>query len=259
MVKIPGGSFLMGTEDKEIEKLNIQYDTDWFNCEKPQHEVTIKSFYMGKYPVTQAQWRAIANRSDLKINEDLDPNPANFKDKPDSDRRPVEQVNWQDAIEFCGRLSKLTGRDYRLPSEAEWEYACRAGTTTAYSFGKEINEKLANYGSNIGETTSLGKYPANQFGLYDMHGNVREWCLDPWHSNYNGAPTDGSVWDDGNETRYQNISKNLDVLLQDNRTHVIRGGSWLYNPRNCRSAYRFNIDLRYFNSGFRVVCAPQDL
>jgi formylglycine-generating enzyme required for sulfatase activity len=246
MVKIPEGSFLMGS-------------TDGNDSEKPQHEVTIKPFYMGKYPVTQEQWRAIANRSDLKINQDLDLNPAYFKDKPDSDRRPVEQVSWDDAIEFCGRLSKLTGRDYRLPSEAEWEYACRAGTTTAYSFGENINEQLANYGRSIGETTPVGKYPANQFGLYDMHGNAWEWCLDPWHRNYEGAPTDGSVWDEGNETCYQDISKNIDMLLQDNRTHVERGGSWIFNPRICRSAYRLNLVIRDHYYGFRVVCAPQDL
>lgn len=232
MVKIPGGSFLMGS-------------TDGNDDEKPQHEVTIKSFYMGKYPVTQEQWRAIANRSELKIKQDLDPNPARFKDKPDSDRRPVERVRWLQAIEFCRRLSKLTRRDYRLPSEAEWEYACRAGTTTAYSFGDNINKELANYGGNIGETTSVGKYPANQFGLYDMHGNVCEWCADYWHDNYENAPTDGRAWLAENSGR--------------GSRKILRGGSWVHDPKNCRSACRSEDFGRSFDRGFRVVCAPQDL
>jgi formylglycine-generating enzyme required for sulfatase activity len=229
MLKIPRGSFLMGS-------------TDGNDNEKPQHEVTIKSFYMGKYPVTQEQWRAIAKRLDLKINQDLDPNPAYFKDKADSDRRPVEQVSWDDAMEFCGRLSKLTGLDYRLPSEAEWEYACRAGTTTAYSFGEEINKELANYGNNIGKTTPVGKYPANQFGIYDMHGNVWEWCADYWHGNYENAPNDGRAWlaENGGNSAYR----------------VLRGGSWDFNPTYCRSAFRlwFNPDYRLSSLGFRVVC-----
>ncbi|MFN8992703.1 MAG: GUN4 domain-containing protein, partial [Pseudomonadota bacterium] len=132
MVAIPGGTFLMGTEDEEIERLVKKFDWEGYRRERPQHEVTIKPFFMGKYPVTQAQWKAIADRTDLKVEKDLEPNPASFKDRPDSDRHPVEQVSWYDAVEFCGRLSKLTGREYRLPSEAEWEYACRAGTTTPF-------------------------------------------------------------------------------------------------------------------------------
>jgi formylglycine-generating enzyme required for sulfatase activity len=230
MVSIPGGSFLMGS---------MNGDDD----EKPQHEVTIKPFCMGKYPITQEQWRAIASRNDLKIAQDLDPNPARFKDKPDSDRRPVERVSWDDATEYCARLSKLTERNFRLPSEAEWEYACRAGTTTAYSFGDNINEKLANYGRNIGETTPVGKYSANQFGLYDMHGNAWEWCADYWHSNYENAPTDGREWlaeNDGN-----------------NLNRVLRGGSWGDYPGLCRSASRNYLDsgTRFDYDGFRVVCS----
>lgn len=230
MVNIPGGSFLMGS-------------TDGDDSEKPQHKVTIKSFYMGKYPITQEQWRAIASRTDLKIAQDLNPNPARFKDKPDSGRRPVEKVSWDDATEYCARLSKLTERKFRLPSEAEWEYACRAGTTTVYSFGENINEKLANYDENIGETTPIGKYPANQFGLYDMHGNVWEWCADYWHGNYENAPTDGRAWlveNDGN-----------------NAKRVLKGGSWHFYTRGCRSATRddYVAGFRSYGIGFRVVCS----
>ncbi|MFM6628754.1 MAG: formylglycine-generating enzyme family protein, partial [Microcystis panniformis] len=206
-----------------------------------------------KYPITQAQWKVIASRTDLKVKQDLDLNPAYFKDRPDSDRRPVEQVNWYDAIEFCARLSKLTGREYRLPSEAEWEYACRAGTTTPFYFGETITGELANYnasntyadepnGEYQNETTPVGQFPPNAFGLYDMHGNVREWCADTWHDNYDGAPTDGSAWiENGN----------------DNRS-PLRGGSWSYNPTYCRSAIRYDYYFRRVNRinnyGFRVVC-----
>ena len=248
MLAIPGGTFLMGSPQDE---------KDSFGDERPQHEVNVPPFFIGKYPITQEQWRAIASRTDLKVDPsaplrvNLDLNPAYFKDRPDSDRRPVEQVNWYDAIEFCARLSKLTGREYRLPSEAEWEYACRAGTTTPFYFGETITGELANYrasetyageakGEYREETTPVGQFPPNAFGLYDMHGNVWEWCADTWHDNYDGAPTDGSAW-----------IKNGD----DNRS-PLRGGSWYYFPNKCRSAYRFNYYRRGIgnNNGFRVVC-----
>ncbi|CCI20791.1 SUMF1/EgtB/PvdO family nonheme iron enzyme [Microcystis aeruginosa] len=253
MVAIPGGTFLMGTEDEEIERLVKKFNWEGFRRERPQHEVTVPPFFMGKYPITQAQWKAIASRTDLKVKQDLDFKPAYFKDRPDSDRRPVEQVNWYDAIEFCARLSKLTVREYRLPSEAEWEYACRAGTTTPFYFGETITGELANYnasntyadepnGEYRNETTRVGQFPPNAFGLYDMHGNVREWCADTWHDNYDGAPTDGSVWiENGN----------------DNRS-PLRGGSWGYNPTYCRSAIRYDYYFRRVNRinnyGFRVAC-----
>jgi formylglycine-generating enzyme required for sulfatase activity len=251
MVAIPGGTFTMGSPAGE-----------GYNYEKPQHQVTVPPFFMGKYPITQAQWQAIASRADLKVKQDLESNPAYFKDRPDSDRRPVEQVSWYDAIEFCARLSKLTVREYRLPSEAEWEYACRAGTTTAFHFGETITTDLANYRGtdleiekkvypgNYGrgpkgiyreETTPVGYFKvANDFGLYDMHGNVWEWCADDWHDNYDGAPTNGSVWiENGN----------------DNRS-PLRGGSWFNDPGRCRSAYRGYPDRRDDGKayGFRVVC-----
>ncbi|QGZ92911.1 formylglycine-generating enzyme family protein [Microcystis aeruginosa] len=240
MVAIPGGIFTMGSPAGEGH-----------DSEKPQHQVTLPSFYMGKYPITQAQWKAIASRTDLKVKQDLEPKPAYFKDRPESDRRPVEKVNWYDAIEFCARLSKLTGREYRLPSEAEWEYACRAGTTTAFHFGETITGDLANYnatktyadepkGEYREETTPVGQFPSNAFGLYDMHGNVWEWCADDWHDNYEGAPRDGSAWT-------KNGNDNCSPL---------RGGSWCIYPFYCRSAYRINKNRRDINIsvGFRVVC-----
>jgi formylglycine-generating enzyme required for sulfatase activity len=252
MVAIPGGTFLMGTEDEEIERLVKKFYWGGYRCERPQHEVAVPPFFMGKYPITQAQWKAIASRTDLEVEQDLDLNPAYFKDRPDSDRRPVEQVDWYDAIEFCARLSKLTTREYRLPSEAEWEYACRAGTTTPFYFGETITGELANYdasntyaeeakGEYRSETTPVGQFPPNAFGLYDMHGNVWEWCADTWHDNYDGAPTDGSAWiENGND----NCSPP-------------RGGSWCNAPNLCRSAFR-NLNDRFDflnnSSGFRVVC-----
>ncbi len=238
MVSVPGGTFLMGSPEGE---------KDSYDRERPQHQVKVEPFFMGKYPVTQAQWRAIADLP--KVKRDLDPDPSRFK----GDNRPVERVNWDDAVEFCTRLSRETGREYRLPSEAEWEYACRAGTTTPFHFGETITGKLANYrasetyaeepkGEYREETTPVGQFPPNAFGLYDMHGQVWEWCADTWHKNYDGAPTDGSAWTTGRN---------------DNRS-PLRGGSWFVNPQNCRSAsrsltFREQRDLIYGVIGFRVA------
>ena len=245
MVSIPGDKFLMGTEDEEIERLVKKFDTDRFRYEKPQHEVTIQPFFMGRYPVTQAQWKAIASLP--KINLDLLPNPSYFK----GDNRPVEQVSWDEAREFCHRLSEQTGKKYRLPSEAEWEYACRAGTTTPFYFGETITDKLANYGASKtyasepkgeyrAETTPVGSFPPNAFGLYDMHGQVLEWCEDDWHTIYQSAPIDGSAW----------LSRDKYVYS------VIRGGDWGSHPVFCRSAFRQydHRDDHDLSIGFRVVC-----
>jgi len=161
----------------------------------------------------------------------------------------VEQVSWNDAIAFCNKLSQKTGRRYRLPSEAEWEYACRAGTKTPFYFGETITTELANYdgtstyaaepkGKYREQTTEVGSFPPNAFGLYDMHGNAWEWCEDSYHTSYEGAPKDGSSWIDN-----------------DNNYHLLRGGSWINDPQNCRSACRnddFNIVIG--NIGFRVAC-----
>jgi formylglycine-generating enzyme required for sulfatase activity len=174
-------------------------------------------------------------------------NPSHFK----GNKKPVECVSWDNAVEFCGRISKRTGKTYRLPSEAEWEYACRAGTTTPFHFGDTITSELVNYNGNYtygsapkGEyrrqTIDVGSFPANAFGLYDMHGNVWEWCQYNWHKNYQGAPNDGTAWiEDDNENNYR----------------LLRGGSWLDVPGFCCCAYRNRNerDGRGNNIGFRVV------
>ena len=231
MSAIPGGTFMMGSPKNEAGRRS--------DSESPQHQVTVPSFFMGKYPVTQAQYQAI-----------MGTNPSYFK----GSNRPVEQVSWNNAVAFCEKLSQKTGKTYRLPSEAEWEYACRAGTTTPFHFGETITTDLANYNGNSTygngvkgvyreETTEVGSFGvANNFGLYDMHGNVWEWCQDYWHSNYEGAPTNGSEWLYSEE--------NINIRL-------LRGGSWDGNPGNCRSAYRVDYNLAYNDNdiGFRVVCS----
>ncbi len=236
LVAIRSGKFVMGA------RLN---DLGSSSYERPQHKVTLQSFFMSKFPVTQAQWRAIANLPKVKRN--LKKEPSQFK----GDNRPVEMVSWYDAVEFCQRLSRKTRREYRLPSEAEWEYAIRAGTTTPFHFGETITSELANYNGNYtyasepkGEyrkqTTDVGSFPPNAFGLYDMHGNIWEWCADTWHDNYKGAPSDGSVWTTGGNKKMS----------------PVRGGSWGLIPNYCRSADRLlsDRDFNYLNFGFRVVC-----
>jgi formylglycine-generating enzyme required for sulfatase activity len=230
MVAIPGGSFLMGAAEGEEGARDTEY---------PQHEVTIAPFLMGKFTVTQAQWKTVAKLK--KINRDLKPDPSHFKGSD----RPVERVSWDEAIEFCDRLSAKTGKRYGLPSEAQWEYACRAGTTTPFYFGETISTDVANYGGKLKETTVCGKFPPNSFGLYDIHGNVWEWCADPWHDSYKNAPIDGSIWK-------TEASNNSDRLL--------RGGSWRDNPKLCRSAFRGGYGFGNHSSGFgfRLLFSPQD-
>ena len=242
LMKIPSGTFTMGSPPDESER---------GDDEGPQHEVSVPSFFMGRYAVTQAQWRAVAALP--KVDRDLEPSPSSFE----GDDLPVENVNWNEAVEFCDRLSAKTNRTYRLPSEAEWEYACRAGTTTPFHFGNTITPELGNYNAkhtyNNGlegeyrkRTTEVGNFPANAFGLHDMHGNVWDWCQDQWHSNYEGAPTDGSAWLTGNTSE----------------SRVLRGGSWADVPWYCRSAFRFLVtpDNRCIGGGFRVSChAPRTL
>jgi formylglycine-generating enzyme required for sulfatase activity len=243
MVLIPGGTFLMGSPPDEINRSD---------SEDPQRHVTLPQFFIGRYPITQAQWRAVAALPQKESK--LDPEPSRFK----GDNYPVEQVSWHDAVEFCARLKQHTNRPYRLPSEAEWEYACRAGTTTPFYFGKTLTDELANYDASLtyadgpkGEyrktTTPVDYFGiANAFGLSDMHGNVLEWCQDYWHKSYEGAPIDGSAYLTGNEIV----------------NRVIRGGSWLTHPGACRSAYRYYDmpDNRIDYIGFRVVCsAPRTL
>ena len=235
IVAIPGGRFLMGSPESELERREN---------ESPQHQVNLQPFYMGKFAVTQAQWRAVASMK--RVGRKLPSDPSRFKGK----NRPVEFVSWEDAIEFCARLSRRTKRNYRLPSAAEWEYACRAETSTAFYFGETITPDIANYNGNntygLGpkgvfreQTTKVGGFPPNAFGLYDMHGNVWQWCLDHGHEDYSGAPTDGSAWVTGGNS--------------DRR--IIRGGSWRSVPKNCRSASRGDraIDTRRGLFGLRVT------
>jgi formylglycine-generating enzyme required for sulfatase activity len=238
MIAIPGGSFIMGSPESESKITGN---------ERPQHEVTLQPFYLGRYAITQAQWRVVAGYD--RIDRDLDPDPSSFK----GDNLPVENVDWDDATEFCQRLSAATGKDYRLPSEAQWEYACRAGTTTPFSYGETITPELVNYNGNYtygdgtkGEyrekPTEVGILPGNNWGLHDMHGNVWEWCEDDWHSDYTGAPSDGSAW-------LENDRKASNRLL--------RGGYWGNDPTHCRSSVRdFSRarDFRDYALGFRASC-----
>jgi formylglycine-generating enzyme required for sulfatase activity len=241
MVKIPAGSFLMGSPKDEPERSEF---------EGPQHEVTLGSFFMGQTSITQAQWRAVASWQ--KLERDLEPDPSTFKGA----NRPVEQVSWFDALEFCRRLSKRTGQRYGLPSEAQWEYACRAGSTTPFHCGATLTPELANYNGNHvygngpkgtyrEQTTEVASFPANGWGLHDMHGNVGEWCQDHWHESYNFAPDDDQPW--------------LIPAAAADEPRLLRGGSWSSIPRFCRSACRARgrPGNAGGNVGFRVVCLPQ--
>jgi len=218
MVEIPGGTFMMGSPANEQGR---------GKDERPQHKATISSFYMGKYEVTQAQWRAVAGLP--KVAMDLNPDPSYSR----GDDLPVDNVSWDEAVEFCARLSRATGKTYRLPTEAEWEYACRAGTTTPFSFGETITPELVNYnghfpygsgviGANRNGTMPVGSAGyANGFGLYDMHGNVWEWCQDLYSKNYSSQ------------------SPSVDSKGQNTETRrVNRGGGWNCSARLCRSAVR---------------------
>jgi formylglycine-generating enzyme required for sulfatase activity len=238
MIAIPGGTFLMGSPENEAERLSY---------ESPQHQVTVPSFFIGKYQLTQAQYQAI-----------MGVNPSSFK----GNNRPVENVSWDDAVAFCKKLNQKTGKNYRLPSEAEWEYACRAGTKTAFSFGDKITPDLVNYDGNYPyksapkgkyrkKTTDVGTFPPNAFGLYDMHGNVWEWCEDDWDDNYINVPTDGSAW----KSRSRRNIMSFPGGSWNDRRKLLRGGSWDQSAWGCRSAARMgdSRDDRNGLFGFRVV------
>jgi formylglycine-generating enzyme required for sulfatase activity len=241
MVTIPAGSFLMGSPKDEPER-----EDD----EGPQHDVTLGAFLMAQTPITQAQWRAVAGWQ--KVERDLEPDPSKFKGA----NRPVEQVSWFDALEFCRRLNQRTGQRYGLPSEAQWEYACRAGSTTPFHFGATLTPELANYNGNNNyangpkgsyreQTTDVASFPANGWALHDMHGNVWEWCEDHWHASYDFAPGDDQPW--------------LIPAAAAGEPRLLRGGSWIDHPANCRSAARNNFlpDNRRKYIGFRICCLPQ--
>ncbi|MFY9572069.1 MAG: SUMF1/EgtB/PvdO family nonheme iron enzyme, partial [Blastocatellia bacterium] len=241
MMEIPGGSFHMGAPS---ETQNTPHPN-----ERPRHKVTLPGFYMGYTEVTQAQWLLVSKLP--KVSRELDPNPSAFKGDA---TMPVQNVSWWEAVEFCERLSIATGRTYRLPTEAEWEYACRAGTATAFCFGQTITDKIVNYDGNYpygaGRKGITRKQPVtagnltaeNAFGLNNTHGNMAEWCLDSWHDNYAGAPADGSSWEDGGNQSLR----------------VFRGGSWYDGGDNCRSAFRnsYAPDIKLSIIGFRVVMIP---
>ena len=282
MLWIPPGRFWMGSPAQEPDR-----EDD----EGPLHLVQLEGFFMGQAPITQAQWREVAGwqpRDGESWGRELQLNSSYFHagygekggnarllaGELNTDQRPVEQVSWEDAIEFCNRLSQRTGRHYSLPSEAQWEYACRAGSSTPFHFGETISPELANYDGNFcyadgpsgeyrqqttpvdvlpGSDSIVKAFPANAWGLLDMHGNVWEWCLDQWHPNYEGAPEDGSAWLD--------LDANRSDVNKDDKSawRLLRGGSWLSDPGNCRSVCRSHLRPGYVDSlvGLRVVCLPQ--
>ena len=247
MVSIPGGTYPMGLSRDQLALLRSQgaarsVSLDPFETTQPQRLVSLASFFISRHEITQAQWQAVARLS--KADRELPGNPAYIK----GDQLPVDQVSWEDATEFCSRLTRSAGRRYRLPTEAEWEYACRAGTTSLFHFGENLAPDLANYRATSADDAMAGPAPvgskgvANRFGLFDMHGNVQEWCLDPWHANYVGAPSDGRAWQGG-----------------DGRNRVIRGGAWTTDALACGSAVRAKgaVSLRARSIGFRVVTTQQ--
>lgn len=229
LVPVPGGSFQMGSHHE-----------GGYEDERPAHPVFLAPFWLGKYPVTQSQWQAVMGKL---------PN-CRFHGA----ERPVENISWQEAAGFCQRISKKTGRVYRLPSEAQWEYACRAGTATPFAFGETITTDFADY---VGDhtyrdeppgvyrhgTTPVGSFPPNPWGLYDMHGSVWEFCADVWQAGYSGAPIDGSPRATGFHGKSEPIAR------------VARGGSWHETPNHCRSAVRLRVaeDDRLEYYGFRVL------
>jgi formylglycine-generating enzyme required for sulfatase activity len=242
LVLIPPGEFQMGSPEDEKDR---------YSDEGPQHRVRLtQPFYLGVHEVTQGEYERVTGT-----------NPSHFMtvSGQDPSRFPVEKVSWEDAVEFCRKLSALpaersAGREYRLPTEAEWEYACRAGTTTPFHFGSVLNGREANcdgnypYGTSekgphLKRTTTVGSYSANGFGLYDMHGNLWEWCSD-WYDEkyYANSPVDDPQG----------------PALGSRR--VGRGGCWIYDAGVCRSADRYwhSPDYRYGNLGFRLALVPAD-
>jgi formylglycine-generating enzyme required for sulfatase activity len=231
MVHIPAGSFMMGASEGEEEE-------GLYDLEKPQHLVTLSAFHISKFPITQVQYQAVM----------MGENPSDAI----GNNLPVHRVSWEKAKEFCQNLSQKFGEIYSLPSESQWEYACRAGTTTPFYFGNNINADVANYDGVCSyghkqrgrylyrkKPTGVGRFPPNAFGLYDLHGNIREWCEDICDRNYHGAPTDGKPW-----------------ISEKDQFHVLRGGFWGNSPRHCRSAARFlrHNSIGMYYGGFRVMC-----
>ncbi len=233
MIYVPSGTFMMGSPDNEKERSD---------SEGPQHRVNVPEFWVGKYQVTQAQWQVVMGN-----------NPSSFK----GNNHPVENVSWENAEDFCQKLAQMTGKAFRLPSEVEWEYACRAGTTTPFAFGDSLASTQANFNGNypyggavkgpyLKSTAPVGSYAHNAFGLYDMHGNVWEWCQDWFADDY-----------------YQQCEKQGTVIdptgPEKGQSRALRGGSWGLNGRNCRSADRNwlepgDLNLKF---GLRVVVSAR--
>ncbi len=249
LVLIPSGRFQMGSTEIERKRaLDAGAQKAWVDRETPQHWVGIaQSVALGRYPVTVGQWRQFVRATGWEPKGDVNWAAPGFRQTED---HPVVGITWHDAQQYVVWLTVQTGQLYRLPSEAEWEYACRAGTKTAFSFGDEIDTSLANYdgnytynGSPKGDyrqgTTRVGTFAPNPWGLFDMHGNVWEWVQDAVHDTYEGAPADGSAWEEGG----------------DQGRRILRGGSWLYNPRYLRSALRNGFAAAMSNDivGFRVA------
>jgi formylglycine-generating enzyme required for sulfatase activity len=249
LVLIPTGRFQMGShEHEQALAIKAGAQKNWLDRELPQHWVGIEhSFAMARFPVTVGQWRRFVKDTGWESQSDTDWRDPGFKQ---SDEHPVVGVSWMDAQQYLRWLSQKTGHVYRLPTEAEWEYACRAGTKTAFSFGDTISTEQANYdghytynggkrGTYLQGTNKVGAFQPNPWGLFDMHGNVWEWTQDVVHDNYAGAPADGSAWEEGG----------------DAVRRVLRGGSWLYNPRYLRSAVRNGFSAVLANDivGFRVA------
>jgi formylglycine-generating enzyme required for sulfatase activity len=273
---IPGGEFVMGSPPDELER-----EDD----EGPKHRVRLAGFWLGQTPVTQVQWRALARLVPplgQRWQRQLLANPSYFQPEGEkhapfgrfaqlsgennTDQRPVERVCWHEAMELCRRVEMLlpdgSGLRCTLPSEAQWEYACRAGESTPFSCGETITPELANFDGNYtyadgpkGEdrqqTTPVGMFPANGWGLHDMHGNVWEWCLDHWHGTYDDAPFDGRAWID---------PAAKDSEAEEEQSRLLRGGSWFLRSRFCRSACRNDARPGNRNSriGFRICCLSQD-
>lgn len=214
-IPIPEGNFLMGSPLTEKEREPE---------EGPQHNVHIDGFHMACFEVTQEQYMTIMGENpSIVVGENC----------------PVDSVTWEDAQKFIKKLNEINDTNYRLPTEAEWEYACRAKTSTRFFFGDNITLEQVNYGAKVScQNSPVGIHPANDFGLYDMHGNVFEWCEDTWHENYEGAPTDGSAW----------VDENLDHK-------VYRGGAWNASSYYNRSAFRYHRPktVATYNMGFRIA------
>jgi formylglycine-generating enzyme required for sulfatase activity len=249
LVLIPTGRFQMGSPDQERRRaIEAGAQKHWVERETPQRWVGIaRPFAMGRYPVTVGEWRQFVRATGWQAHGEVNWDAPGFSQ---DERHPVVGVTWYDAQQYVHWLSERTGQRYRLPSEAEWEYCCRAGTKTAFSFGDSISTEQANYDGNYtwfggakgvfrGGTSPAGLFPPNPWGLFDMHGNVWEWVQDPVHDTYAGAPADGRVWDEGG----------------DPNRRILRGGCWLYNPRYLRSALRNGFAASMCNDivGFRIV------